>query len=159
MRLHWLLVGSVLLAFGCGDDSGGLPPDRDPPTILALTPLPGAQDVWIGTPITVVFSEAVVYGDGSGIRVDDVGTGEPVAHELAASLDGTSLTIRIAGRPDTPGQLRVTLGGIADAAGNALVDDPWTFSLPLWNRPDSLNLDPAGYGFRAAVEVDADGNT
>ena len=34
MRIHWLLVGSLLPAFGCGDDTGGVPPDRDPPTIV-----------------------------------------------------------------------------------------------------------------------------
>jgi len=109
--------------------------DRTRPTVAARTPAPGDDNVWIGAPIVVTFSEPLLTATLTpGTVALEVEGGSPVAATLAAGADGRSLTLTPDEPMAVPATLRLTLSdAIADLAGNALVAPPaWSWTLPRW---------------------------
>jgi len=109
--------------------------DRTRPTVLARTPAPNDDNVWVGDPIVITFSEPMrVTSLNPGTVSLEVVGGSPVTVSFTPSTDGTSLTLVPDGPMAVPTQLRLTLDdAISDLAGNALVTPaPWTWTLPRW---------------------------
>jgi hypothetical protein len=109
--------------------------DRTRPSVVDRTPVPNDDNVWLGDPITVTFSEpvrAATLTPGT-VALERVG-GAPVAATLVLSADGRSVTVVPDDAIDVPAELRLTLSdAIADLAGNVLVaPTPWTWTLPRW---------------------------
>lgn len=109
--------------------------DRTRPTVAARTPTPGDDNVWVGEPIVVTFSEPVRTATLTpGTVALEIDGGSPVAATLAPGADGRSVTLTLDGPIAVPETLRLTLSdAIADLAGNALVaPPPWSWTLPRW---------------------------
>lgn len=110
--------------------------DRTRPTVIARAPAPNEDNVWIGDPITITFSEPVrsaTLTPGT-VALDRIG-GTPITATLAPSADGHAVTLVPEEAIDVPGELRLTLAdAITDLAGNALVTPPpWSWTLPRWH--------------------------
>jgi hypothetical protein len=109
--------------------------DRTRPTVAARSPAPGDDNVWVGAPIVVTFSEPLRTSTLTpGTVALEVEGGSPVAATLAPATDGRSLTLTPDGPIAVPATLRLSLSdAIADLAGNALVAPPaWSWTLPRW---------------------------
>jgi hypothetical protein len=109
--------------------------DRTRPTVAARTPAPGDDNVWIGAPIVVTFSEPLRPATlTAGTVALEVEGGSPIAATLAAGADGRSVTLTPDGPIAVPATVRMTLSdAIVDLAGNALVaPPPWSWTLPRW---------------------------
>ena len=110
------------------------PSDTDPPTVVGTSPVGGAVDVPVASSVSATFSEALdpASVSTSSVTLSDA-AGTPVAgavgynaSSLQVTLDpaldlaaGASYTVRIAGG----------VGGVRDAAGNAMTADKvWSFT-------------------------------
>jgi hypothetical protein len=117
--------------------------DRTPPTPLLQTPPPGSDNIFIGDPAEVVFSEPIRVsgvGDG-GAHVRD-GIGLPVAVRVELSDDGTTLRLLPSENLALPNTLTATLDPqITDLAGNsvALPWEVWTWEVPEFQNAASLS--------------------
>lgn len=132
--------------------------DRTPPVLVARAPAPGANQVTALAPITATFNEpmdpeslnnppdaptsappriALLSGGPSS------GTALPVVVEQSA--DGRTLTITPVSPLPTNTLYAVRLQGLTDRAGNAMEEQTWSFSVPLFAVASPvLNLDAAG---------------
>jgi hypothetical protein len=135
--------------------------DRTPPQVVERKPSPNADNVFVGDPIDVRFSEAVKESTVTSGSVAVTSSGD-IAVETSRALaeDGAGLTILLSGNPAIPTSLSVTLtDDITDLAGNALAVPPtdWTLSLPFWQLVGGrtpLNIDPERNAWNPEVAAD-----
>jgi hypothetical protein len=134
--------------------------DRTRPTVATRTPAPGDDNVWVGAPIVVTFSEPVRTATLTpGTVALEVEGGSPVAATLTTGADGRSVTLTPDGPIAVPATLRLSLSdAIGDLAGNALVaPPPWSWTLPRWQRMGgtALRVDDGHTIGQARLAVDA----
>ncbi|QSQ21826.1 Ig-like domain-containing protein [Pyxidicoccus parkwayensis] len=108
--------------------------DRTAPTVVSRTPEPGAQDVWVKSPIQAVFSEPVKAGTLTSESVRLTVGGVEVARTVTVAADGRTVTV-VPGAGYEPSN-SVTLEFLpqaTDLAGNGVgVVEPWTWLVPYW---------------------------
>jgi len=114
MILSAAVIGLMFL-ISCGDGDNPIPSDTTPPTIVAVDPDDGADNVHVGTAITVTFSEDI---DQSSIN-DTTFIVEGVAGTIAYGSRTATFT------PDADLDVTTTYTivittGVADIAGNHL---------------------------------------
>ncbi|MFP2903834.1 Ig-like domain-containing protein [Pyxidicoccus sp. 3LFB2] len=106
--------------------------DRTPPQVVSRTPEPGAQDVWVKSPIQAVFSEPVKVGSltEASVRLT-VGTVE-VARTVSVSADGRTVTVVPGEDIKPPKEVSIVLSDVvADLAGNTLAEpSAWSWFHP-----------------------------
>lgn len=131
--------------------------DRTPPTIVTLTPVPGATNVVFSGPIGVTFSEPLLASSfpASAIALSAGANALPATASL--SPDGTAASVKIIDQSAVilPSSLAATFAGtITDLAGNKLTQPigPWHWSVPDW-----IKAAPIGGGLSPIVGVDPKG--
>lgn len=135
MRCAWHFLGVTvpilsllgLSLWGC--DATDPDPDPTPPTVLSRLPANGATGASVGTVVTVVFSEEVIFGDGTSDAISVIqasqsltgSVGYPIPNVMTFSPDGPF-------EPDT--EYSVSLAdAITDTAGNSLHQgQSWSFA-------------------------------
>ncbi|MDZ7799401.1 MAG: Ig-like domain-containing protein [Trueperaceae bacterium] len=120
--------------------------DRTRPHVTSRTPSPGQEQVWVGDPIEVTFSERIDASTLSpaAVTLERVG-GTVVDVTVELSNDGRVANVQPDLVPTAPAVLQLSLAdAITDLAGNPLLaPDPWSWSLPVWQRLGApLNVDP-----------------
>ncbi|NTX37279.1 Ig-like domain-containing protein [Myxococcus sp. CA033] len=115
--------------------------DRTAPRVVSRAPEPGAQDVWVKSPIQAVFSEPVNASTVTSASVRLTVGGVEVARTVSLSGDGKTMTV-VPGAPIlAPSAVAIALtSAVTDLAGNALdvPAGPWD-----WEHPAVL-FEPAG---------------
>jgi hypothetical protein len=132
-RLAACLLLPAALA-SCSPSAPPPPSDATPPTVVSRQPAPGDDDVAVGLPITVGFSEDLDPATVTDATVLLAGDGSVnIAKTLA--LSGDTLTVTPLSALDLPEHLTLSLtSGIADEAGNALEPESWSWTVPAWLR-------------------------
>jgi LmbE family N-acetylglucosaminyl deacetylase len=107
-------------------------PDTTPPTVSAVTPASGAQNVSLGTSVSATFSESISAASVTGTSfVLREGGGNAVAASVSASGSTATLQPSASLQPSTTYTATLSGGssGIKDLAGNALAADyTWSFT-------------------------------
>ena len=127
MRKHTLGLLLLVLALAACN-----PADSTPPYVTSLTPLPRSQ-LDVATPLTVTFSEAIDPASISAVELN--ASGSVLAADLNLSTDGKTLAISLSEDPPSyPAEVSVSLSGLKDKAGNALIPlaEPWKLTVPEW---------------------------
>ncbi|WP_181791353.1 Ig-like domain-containing protein [Myxococcus llanfairpwllgwyngyllgogerychwyrndrobwllllantysiliogogogochensis] len=109
--------------------------DRTAPRVVSRAPEPGAQDVWVKSPIQAVFSEPVNASTVTSASVRLTVGGVEVARTVSLSGDGKTMTV-VPGAgyaPSHPVQLILT-EQLVDLAGNSLNIESrgWDWTIPFW---------------------------
>jgi hypothetical protein len=129
----WTLALGLSWLCGCSPGVINNPPDQTPPGVVSTTPLPGALDVSLDTPVTAVFTEAVAAATLSPTSFLLETGGAPVGASVTydAPSRTASLTPLAALLPQT--QYTATLtSDVTDLAGNRLPTPyVWTFTSAL----------------------------
>jgi|KBSSwiStaDraftv2_1062776.scaffolds.fasta_scaffold66415_2 hypothetical protein len=111
--------------------------DRQPPTAV-LTPLPGAADVRLRSPITIAFSEPVVLPSAVSSIASLSTAGAVVPTTLTVNADNMTVAIAINDLTtlSLPASFSVALlSSITDRAGNELtLPGTWSWTVPDWIR-------------------------
>jgi hypothetical protein len=141
------LAGNALAPAGPWSFTLQLVIDHTAPTIVRLEPATGDDNVLLGAPFQVTFSEPIrpdTVNDGAVI-VSSSGS-VALSKHLALSADGRTLSIALAGRPALPASINIDLRGFTDLAGNLLSQPAigWSFTIPEWWHPWTLPV--YGYG-------------
>ncbi|MDD9934738.1 MAG: Ig-like domain-containing protein [Myxococcales bacterium] len=132
--------------------------DDQPPEIVARTPEPDADNVWVRAPIVVRFSEAI-EAEGLSDAVTLSAAEATVETELELSDDGTELVLRITTPPASPALLTLELGdGVRDLAGNSLSPASWSWTLPAWHTVSLAQEGMEAEPWDVALALDRDGN-
>ncbi|WP_228564665.1 Ig-like domain-containing protein [Myxococcus sp. AB036A] len=107
--------------------------DRTPPRVVSRVPEPGAQEVWVQSPIRAEFSEPVkqstVTTESVHLTVGDVA----VAHTVSLSEDGKTVTVVPVTQVTAPSTVTLAFSGtVTDLAGNAAVNlgEAWSWAVP-----------------------------
>ncbi|WP_228559580.1 MULTISPECIES: Ig-like domain-containing protein [Myxococcus] len=107
--------------------------DRTPPQVVSRVPEPGAQEVWVQSPIRAEFSEPVkrsaVTTESMHLTVGDVA----VAHTVSLSEDGKTVTVVPVTQMTAPSTVALAFSGtVTDLAGNAAVNlgEAWSWAVP-----------------------------
>lgn len=138
---HWRVSGAVAACLtlvsalaGCGPGSTPQPNDSTPPEVASNVPAAGDDNVWVGQPIAVTFSEPLDPGTVNDTSVQLAGSGSvDIAKTLA--LTGNTLTVTPVSTLDLPQTLTLSLtAGIQDLAGNPLEPATWSWTVPSWLR-------------------------
>ncbi|MFY2556842.1 Ig-like domain-containing protein [Corallococcus terminator] len=115
--------------------------DRTAPQVVSRAPEPGAEDVWVKSPIQAVFSESMKVGTVTSASVRLTVGGVEVVRTVSLSGDGKTMTV-VPGTPIlAPSAVAIALtSAVTDLAGNALdaPAGPWD-----WEHPTVL-FEPAG---------------
>lgn len=109
--------------------------DRTAPQVVSRAPEPGAQNVWVKSPIQAVFSEPMKVSTVTSASVRLTVGGVDVARTVSLSGDGKTLTV-VPGAgyaPSHPVQLVLT-EQLVDLAGNSLTTESadWDWTIPFW---------------------------
>jgi len=127
--MHTRIIGALLLVLALAACN---PTDTVPPYVTSLTPLPRSR-LDVATPLTVTFSEAIDPASLSAVELS--AGGSVLAADTNLSADGKTLEIKLNEDPPSyPAELLVSLTGLKDKAGNALVPlaEPWKLTVPEW---------------------------
>jgi hypothetical protein len=123
--------------------------DIESPTVISQSPPNGAQDVGLGSSISVVFSEPM---DASTINASTFSvspaSGSPVAATFAYDADSRTALLRPSSAlaAQTTYTAKLSAGGAADLAGNRIAEDVlWSFTTQpplgcpcsLWSASDT----------------------
>ena len=131
--------------------------DRTRPLLVARSPAPGDDNVWLRRPFLASFSEdidpsSVVAGGTITVTADGF-----EAVPVAVGTTGAIVSIALTASPPTPATLEVAVDGVTDRAGNeALVAGSWSFTAPVWQLVggEALDVNPAAPdGSMSAVTV------
>lgn len=123
-------IGCVLLCMlvgGCGGDSDGNSgsiggnvtqpsTDQTPPSVIAVSPVGGSTGVNVNTVIVATFSEAISQ---SSVTSSTFAVAPAVAGDY--SVNGAEVRLVLSGALTAATQYTVTLQGVRDGAGNAMV--------------------------------------
>lgn len=114
--------------------------DRTPPQVVSRTPEPGAQDVWVRSPIQAVFSEPVKAASLTDASVRLTLGSVDIARTVALSEDGKTVTVTPEATLPAPDTMLCTMtSAIVDLAGNPLTVAGASWS---WAIPDFIPLQP-----------------
>ncbi|MCY1018605.1 Ig-like domain-containing protein [Pyxidicoccus sp. MSG2] len=131
---HQLVARAVFGEVTFASEAREVVVDRTPPQVVSRTPEPGAQDVWVKSPIQAVFSEPVKVGTLTSESVRLSVGGVEVARTVAVSADGRTVTV-VPGEgyvPSNPVTLEF-LPQATDRAGNSVkLAEGWTWLVPYW---------------------------
>ncbi|WP_163991194.1 Ig-like domain-containing protein [Pyxidicoccus caerfyrddinensis] len=131
---HQLVARAVFGEVTFASEAQEVVVDRTPPTVVSRTPEPGAQDVWVKSPIQAVFSEPVKVGTLTSESVRLTVGGVEVARTVSVSADGRTATV-VPGEgyvPSNPVTLEF-LPQATDLAGNSVsLAEAWTWLVPYW---------------------------
>lgn len=147
LRLGLLLFVFTACALPGSSPSGpgGEPvlPDTEPPSVVALTPQPGASGVVARDPVTLTFSESVKLETVNSQTLILEVEGSPIPSQITLSEDRKTATIAPQDYKDLGSADSTTLSvevkdGITDPAGNPLTlpIQQWSWSVPLWRDSD-----------------------
>jgi hypothetical protein len=130
--------------------------DRKAPTVVSLTPTPGAQAVMLRSPLQVVFSEPIVLSQPAASTFSVSASGTSIATSASLDAENRIATITLADLPflSLPAVFAASIAStITDRAGNALVPPTGTWS---WSVPQFIELpNPPDAAFpRLAVGFD-----
>ncbi len=127
--------------------------DRQAPTAV-LTPLPGATDVRLRSPITIAFSEPVFLASAlnSTFAVSVAGNTVPITTNMSPDQTRIAITINDLTTFSLPAMFSVAISSsITDRAGNELaLPGMWS-----WNVPDWIRLPSATTQTQPALAVTA----
>ncbi|MFP2959602.1 Ig-like domain-containing protein [Myxococcus sp. 1LA] len=122
--------------------------DRTPPRVVTRVPEPGAQEIWVQSPIRAEFSEPVkrstVTTESVHLTVGDVA----VAHAVSLSEDGKTVSVTPVTGFTAPSTVALAFSGtVTDLAGNAAVNlgEAWSWVVPEfvpYPSPLRIPLDP-----------------
>ena len=115
-----------------------VPPDSTPPTVSTITPLDGAVDVAVDSPVTATFSESVQEPVGFTL----VRTSDQASVVATQAYDDATRTVRLT--PSAPleqgTEYTVTVTSALDLAGNALAAPvTWTFTAEADQQPPAVS--------------------
>ena len=113
--------------------------DRTPPAVTARTPAPEASNVARGTPISVVFSEALDPASLTDASVTLSQNGTNTARSAQLSGDGRTITVTPATNPEPTTSYAIALSNLRDRAGNA-VSSTWSWTVPDWLELGQLSV-------------------
>lgn len=134
--------------------------DRTAPSVMALSPMPGATGVSSTATISATFSEPVLPSSITAASAMLTAGAAPVTYTSRLDAAGTTLTLIPTGAYPRPAMLMVRLSAeITDRAGNALVPPgaPWSWTVPDWfvsELPSLLTTTLPTLGLRAAAAPD-----
>jgi methionine-rich copper-binding protein CopC len=139
------------------------PPDTTAPRLVGRSPAANASGVGLSTAVTATFSEGIQAGTLAFTLRD--GAGAAVAGAVAYDAASRTATLTPASRLALDKTYTATVSGAADAAGNAMAADSWSFSTPacpctVW--PDTATPavpsvgagGPIEFGVKFRTEVD-----
>jgi hypothetical protein len=156
------LAGNALAAPGSWNFTVQVATDHTAPTVLERVPASGEDNVAIGTPLRVTFSEPILPDSvNDGAVVVTGGGGVALSKYLELSADCRALSITLAGAPALPTSVNIDLPGLTDLAGNSVVPaaTAWSFTIPDWWHPWSLPVNDAlEESAFPSVATDADGS-
>jgi len=115
--------------------------DRTAPQVVSRAPEPGAENVWVRSPIQAVFSEPVKASTVTSASVRLTVGGVNVVRTVSLSGDGKTMTV-VPGAPiSAPSSVAIALtSAVTDLAGNDLEVPAGTWD---WEHPTVL-FAPAG---------------
>jgi hypothetical protein len=121
-------------------------PDTVPPVLVSSQPSEGANQVFFGEDLRLQFSENVLPSSVniSTIRLTAVvaGTTTPVSH--SATVEGSTVRVRITAMPTLPANLMLVAEGVSDSSGNRTANLALNFSSEPWLRVgENPNASPA----------------
>ncbi|WP_144429678.1 Ig-like domain-containing protein [Myxococcus hansupus] len=137
--------------------------DRTPPQVVSRVPEPGAQEVWVQSPIRAEFSEpmkrSTVTTESVHLRVGELA----VAHTVSLSEDGRTVTVTPVTALTAPSTVELSVtGALTDLAGNAAVDlgAAWGWVVPEFVPYPfhPVPRRPWSGAARAQVRLDPNGN-
>ncbi len=137
--------------------------DRTPPQVVSRFPEPGAQEVWVQSPIRAEFSEpmkrSTVTTESVHLRVGELA----VAHTVSLSEDGRTVTVTPVTALTAPSTVELSVTGVlTDLAGNAAVDlgAAWGWVVPEFVPYPSFqpNSEAAPSGITPRIRLDANGH-
>lgn len=135
--------------------AGSNDPDTTPPHIVSRTPVPGSNNVAIGTTVVVQFDEPINYGTfASGFSWSSFGGPVGISD---IQYDGTTFTVVPSNVLANGTQYMVSLTGVQDIIGNTMTDTEWSFTTTntVDNEPPTLvSTSPANN----ATNVDVNAN-
>jgi hypothetical protein len=160
---HQLVARAVFGEVTFASEARAVVVDRTPPTVVSRTPEPGAQDVWVKSPIQAVFSEPVKVGTVTSDSVRLTVGGVEVARTVSVSGDGRTVTVVPTTAVTAPNTVALDLSeSVTDLAGNkaSVPSVNWTWALPrLALYPPLSESYPAPYFMNAPiVRLDMNGN-
>ncbi|GHG78355.1 Ig-like domain-containing protein [Comamonas sp. JC664] len=137
--------------------------DRTPPQVVSRVPEPGAQEVWVQSPIRAEFSEplkrSTVTTESVHLRVGELA----VAHTVSLSEDGRTVTVTPVTALTAPSTVELRVEGtLTDLAGNAAVDlgASWGWVVPEFVPYPAPTPGPTGRSIvtQPYIKLDANGH-
>ena len=137
--------------------------DRTPPQVVSRTPEPGAQEVWVKSPIRAVFSEPVKASTLTEASLRLTVGGVEVARTVSLSADGRTVTVEPVTPVAAPNTVSlVILDALTDLAGNKAseLSGDWNWVMPEFVPYPPLPKVNAGASFLGTplVRLDKNGN-
>ena len=109
--------------------------DRTAPQVVSRAPEPGAENVWVKSPIQAVFSEPMKLDAVTSASVRLTVGGVDVVRTVSLSGDGKTMTVVPGAAISAPASAAIALtSAVTDLAGNAVRNpsEPWNWALPYW---------------------------
>ena len=114
-----LFIITVSLAFlRCGDGSNGPDPDHTRPTVIAVSPTDGTEQVALNVVISATFSEKLDASTVTNLSFGIVGITGTVSY-----IDSTATFTPTAGLDSATTYAATVTAGIKDIAGNPMASD------------------------------------
>ncbi|MCY0999099.1 Ig-like domain-containing protein [Myxococcus sp. MISCRS1] len=135
--------------------------DRTPPTVVARTPSPGAENVAVAQAISVTFSEPILEATLLAEHVRFLVNEQPHEASRQLSVDGLTLTLTPVERVPVPSTVTTELTeGITDYAGNALVvpSEAWSWTAPALLLESTFTLSTGNPTPLVNMTLDASGH-
>ncbi|MFY2556843.1 Ig-like domain-containing protein [Corallococcus terminator] len=135
--------------------------DRTAPQVVSRSPEPGADDVWVKSPIQAVFSEPMKASTVTSASVRLTVGGVEVVRTVSLSGDGKTMTV-VPGTPiSAPTSAAIALtSAVTDLAGNEVSNpsEAWNWALPYWIPWGATNVSlPLGLHDTGIHRIDSSG--
>ncbi|MET0591158.1 MAG: Ig-like domain-containing protein [Polyangiaceae bacterium] len=161
-----------MTAVSCSDDSpnpiGGPPPgsnqdastpDKTAPTLVTKSPVADAENVWIGAPIAMTFSEPLAKASVNATSISVQSESGPVPVKTSLSADGREVRVLLES-PHISQPTRFTINvanTVTDVAGNAFAGVSWSWKAPIWQATSIAGGAGSGSA-EPALALDLDGH-
>ncbi len=141
---------------GSTAQGGGGANNNDELTLVSRIPAPNAANVWSHAPIELEFSQALDEATvESSVRL--VAAGKDLSRSIELSSDGKSVVIRTEATPALPEKLQLVVSSdLSSTSGKKFVGESWSWSLPLWQKPEGSLPNEAGNTSGLALGVDGE---
>ncbi len=126
--------------------------DRTPPQVVSVSPAPGATNIPVDAPLSIVFSEPLAPSSLRSVELEvRGGEGTETLEPLELSADGKTLVFAKPSRPLAPPRTvsALLVGEVRDLVGNTLVparDSSWS-----WHVPEFVSLGNAMEGLATSA--------